>query len=131
LAILPTGQSRGGVEGLLRHPAVYGGLGALALGIIGDQRKRNSSVQSVHVLGPAQLTANKEDVFVADVLDARGRPSNATVTWQSDNPAIANIDPTSGRVKAGTPGVAIIKVNAGDVVHRFRLEVVPAGSSSK
>ncbi len=125
LLLLPTGARRPGVEGLIRHPAVYGGLGALGLAFVGDQRKRGSSVHTVNVLGPTRLTAGADDVFVADVLDGRGRPSTVTTTWASDNPAVADINATTGRVKAGTTtGVAIITATAGDVVRRFRLEVV-------
>jgi len=132
LVVLAQGTSRGGVEGVLRHPAFYGAAGMLGLAFIGDQRQRNSSVKTINVLGPAQLTPNKEDVFLADVLDGRGRPSNVTPTWQSDNPAVVDINATTGRVKAGTtPGIAIITVKAGDVVHRFRLEVVAAPAGTK
>ncbi|WP_346125227.1 Ig-like domain-containing protein [Micromonospora coerulea] len=132
LLVLPTGPGRGGVEGVIRHPAVYGGVGALGLAFIGDQRRRNSSVQTVNVLGPALMTAKKVDVFVADVLDARGKPSNVTVAWRSDNTAVADIDATTGRVTAGAiPGVAIITATAGDVVRRFRLEVVAAATGTK
>jgi uncharacterized protein YjdB len=132
LLVLAPGTSRGGVEGVIRHPAFYGGAGVLGLAFIGEQRNRNSSVHTVNVLGPAQLTVKKEDVFLADVLDGRGRPSNVTPTWQSDNIAIADINATTGRVTAGAnPGVAIITVTAGDVKHRFRLEVVAAPAAAK
>ena len=132
LLLLSPGRSRGGLEGVIRHPAFYGGVGALGLAFIGDQRQRNSSVQSVNVLGPTQLTATKEDVFAADVLDARGKPSTVAPTWQSDNTAVADINATTGRVKAGAnPGIAIITATAGDVVRRFRLEVVAPASGTK
>jgi uncharacterized protein YjdB len=124
LALLPHGRSRGGIEGVLKMPVVWGGLSLVGLGIIGDQRTRNSSVQTVNVLGPTQLTVGKPDVFVADILDARGRPSSVTPTWQSDNTAVAAIDKTTGRVTAASPGVAIITATAGDVARRVRLEVI-------
>jgi hypothetical protein len=132
LLLTPPGQSRPGFEGLIRHPALYGGVGALGLAFIADQRQRGSSVQTINVLGPTQLTVGKEDVFVADVLDARGKPSTVTATWQSDNIAVADINATTGRVKAGTnPGVAIIKVSAGGVERKLRLEVVAAAAGTK
>jgi Bacterial Ig-like domain (group 2) len=129
LLLAPRGQSRSGLDGVIRHPAFYGGAGLLALAFIGDQRKRNSSVQAINVLGPAQLTANKDDVFIADVLDARGKQSTITPTWQSDNPAVAEIDAATGRVRARAPGVAIISASAGDVVRRIRLEIVAASGT--
>jgi hypothetical protein len=126
LLLLSAGQKKRGLEGVIRHPAFYGGAGLLTLAFIGDQRKRNSSVQAVNVLGPAQLAVNKDDVFIADVLDARGKQSTTTPSWQSDNTAVAEIDATSGRVRAKGPGVAIITASAGDVIRRIRLEVIPA-----
>jgi uncharacterized protein YjdB len=126
LLLLSPGQKRRGLEGVIRHPAVYGGAGLLALAFIGEQRKRSSSVQTISVLGPAQLTVGKDDVFVADVLDASGKQSTVTPSFQSDNTAIAEIDATSGRVKAIGQGVAIITASAGGVIHRLRLEVAAA-----
>jgi uncharacterized protein YjdB len=126
LALLPLGQRRSGVEGVLRRPVVYGGAAALGLALIADQRKRSSQVHTINILGPSQLTVGKEDAFIADVLDSRGRPSTVAVTWTSDNSAVASIDAT-GHVRAGTSaGVAIITATAGDVVRRLRLEVVAA-----
>jgi len=129
LLLLAPGQKRRGLEGVIRHPAFYGGAGLLALAFIGEQRKRNSSVQAVNVLGPAQLTVGKDDVFIADVLDASSKQSTAKPSWQSDNPAVAEIDATSGRVRAKAPGVAIITASAGDVIRRIRLEVAPAAGN--
>lgn len=130
LALLPTSRRPRGVEGVLRHPLVYGALPAFGLALLDNQRRQGASVQTINVIGPTQLAAGREDVFVADVLDARGKPSTVTAGWQSDNPAVADVNATTGRVKAGTaPGVAIISVTAGDVVRRFRLEVVAATGS--
>jgi hypothetical protein len=132
LLLLTPSRTRGGVEGLIRHPAVYGGAGALGLAFIRDQRNRDSSVQRIDVLGPSQLTVGKQDAFTADVVDARGKPSTVTPTWESDNTPVAAIDRTTGRVTAGTtPGVAVLTVRAGDFVRRFRLEVVAAPTGAK
>jgi len=104
---------------------VVGGAGGLALAFVGQRRDSDSAVHTINVLGPAELAVGGQDVFLADVLDGRGRPSKATATWSSDNPSVAAVDATTGRVTAGTvPGVAIISVTAGDVVRRVRLEVV-------
>lgn len=124
--LIAPGQRKPGLEGIVRHPAFYGGAGLLTLAFIGDQRKRNASVQTVDVLGPTQLAVNKDDVFIADVFDARGKRSTTTPSWQSDNTAVAEIDATSGRIRAKAVGVAIITASAGDVIRRIRLEVVAA-----
>jgi hypothetical protein len=125
LAFLPRGSRRDGVAGVLQTPVVYGGLGLVGLGLIGDQRKRRSSVRTVDILGPAQLTAGSKDVFVADVFDGGGKPVNVAPTWQSSNSAVATINPATGEVTAGQqPGVTVITATADDVVRRVRLEVI-------
>jgi Big-like domain-containing protein len=131
LAILPGGTKRSGVAGVLTTPVVYGGIGLLGLGLIGDQRKRGSSVRTIDVLGPTQLAVGKDDVFVADVFDGSGKPADVPPTWQSDSPGVATVDATTGRVHAVGAGVAVITATAGDVVRRVRLEVVPKPSNQQ
>ncbi|GAA2219670.1 hypothetical protein GCM10009850_121160 [Nonomuraea monospora] len=128
LVAFPTGEKRKGIGGVIRHPAFYGGLGVLALAFIDDQRKRNSAVQNVDVLGPSRLTVGAVDLFVADVRDASGKvPANVTPAWESSNVAVAEINATTGQVTARSAGVTIISAKAGDIVRRVRLEVVAAG----
>jgi hypothetical protein len=130
LLLLAPGRSRPGLEGYLRHPAFAGGVGVLGLAFIAEQRKRNEVVQTVDVIGPQQLGTNQEDVFLADVFDARGKQSSVVVTWESDNPAVVTVDPNTGRVKAGgSAGVAIITARAGNVVRRTRTQVVASATT--
>jgi hypothetical protein len=124
LWLLPTGQPRHGVSGYLARPGVPGTALALGLAFLGEQQQRGTTVATVTVLGPTSLAVGSHDIFVADVLDARGRPSTVAPEWSSDVQGIASIDPTSGRVVANSVGVAIISAKAGDVTRRARLEVV-------
>ena len=127
LLLLPGVSTSRGVGGFLTDPRFIGIGGALGLALIGNQRNKDAAVNSISILGPTQLATGKTDVFIADVFDGRGKASKTVATWQSDNTAVASIDPTSGRVTAGTtPGVATITATAGDVVRRVRLEVVAA-----
>lgn len=131
LLLLPSASTGHGVGDYLKDPRFIGIGGALGLAFIGNQRNNDAAVGSVNIIGPAQLGTEKDDVFVADVFDGRGKVSKTAATWQSDNPAVASIDATTGRIKAGTvPGIAIITATAGDVVRRVRLEVVAASGQT-
>jgi uncharacterized protein YjdB len=124
LALLPWGPAYRGIR-VVQHPLVIGGAGGLTLAFVGQRRVSDSAVHTINVLGPSTLTVGGQDVFLADVLDGKGRPSKVAATWSSDNPAVADIVATTGRVTAGTAtGVAIISATAGDVVRRVRVEVV-------
>jgi hypothetical protein len=132
LLLLPGTSTGHGVGNYLKDARVIGIGGALGLAFIGNQRNKDAAVDSVSIIGPTQLATGKQDVFIADVFDGRGRASTTAATWDSDNRAVADIDRTTGRVTAGTtPGVAIITATAGDVVRRVRLEVVAASSQAK
>ncbi len=132
LLLLTPSRNRGGVEGLIRHPAAYGGVAALGLAFVRDQRNRTAAVQRIDVLGPSRLTVGAQDAFTADILDAGGKPSTLAPTWESDNTQVATIDRTTGRITAGTaPGVAVLTVRAGEFFRRFRLEVVAAPAGTK
>jgi hypothetical protein len=132
LLLLPSASTRRGIEGYLTDPRFIGIGGALGLAFIGNQRNKDAAVDSISIIGPTQLATGVEDVFVADVLDGKGRPSKTAATWTSDDTAVAAIDATSGRVRGGaTVGVAIITATAGDVARRVRLEVVAAAKQAK
>jgi len=131
LWLLPSSSTSGGVEGVLKSAGFIGTVGALGLAFVGDRRKNSSSVQTVNVLGPAQLTTGKVDVFLADVFDGRGKASKTAPTWQSDRPDVATIDAATGRVEAKADGIAIITAIADDVVRRVRLEVSAAAAGHK
>ncbi|MBK7622542.1 MAG: Ig-like domain-containing protein [Kineosporiaceae bacterium] len=131
LLLLSPGQRRPGVEGVVRHPAFIGGVGALGLAFLGDQRGRGSAVRTVSIVGPGQLVVGSKVLFVADVTDASGRPSSATVTWTSSDPAVATVD-TTGVVEAKAAGFAVITASADGVVHRTGLQVAAStGTGTK
>lgn len=71
-------------------------------------------VHSVAVT-PATATATSfgETVaFQAEARDAAGNRVQATVTWISDNPGVATVDPTSGQATAVSNGTATIRASA-------------------
>jgi len=128
LPLLPliAGTPRGsGLGGILTSPPAIGIGGLLGLAFLADRRANDSAVRQVDILGPATLVSGKRDVFVADVLDARGHPLATAVGWKSDRTDVAEINPTTGEIVGGkTPGVTVIHAIAGGVDRKFRLEVV-------
>lgn len=124
LAFLRPKSHGTGIEAVVKDVRVLGLVGAATLLVVEHQRGKSSTAQRIDVLGPSQLVEGEEDVFLADVLDGRGKPAKTAVTWSSDNPGVATIDPASGRVRAGIPGVAVISAKADDVVTRRRLSVL-------
>jgi len=124
LLLLSPGRSRRGIEGIVRHPAFYGGVGALGLAFIGNQRKRDTEVRTVRVLGPTQLEMGVTDSFVAEVLDGDGKPSTVVPTWASLNEAAATIDKVTGIVTPHSRGGTVITATAGTVVGQAHLQVV-------
>ncbi len=122
LLLLSPGRRYPGVEGVVRHPAFLGGVGALGLALVGDQRNRGSSVRTIDVVGPGQMSSGTRQLFVADVTDASGRPSTATITWASSDTSVATVDAT-GVVTAVGAGFTVISATAGEVVRRIGLQV--------
>jgi hypothetical protein len=57
LLVLAPGSSRPGIEGVIRHPAFAGGVGALGLAFIGDRQKKGESVQTVTIVGPRHTSS--------------------------------------------------------------------------
>ncbi|HEY3002747.1 MAG TPA: Ig-like domain-containing protein [Kribbellaceae bacterium] len=122
---LLAGTPRGsGAAGILTSPPAIGIGGLLALAFIADRRANDSAVRQIEILGPTTLVSGKRDVFVADVLDGRGHVLGTAVSWKSDKPEVAAINPTTGEIVAVALGVTVIHAIAGDVDRKFRLEVV-------
>jgi len=72
------------------------------------------------------MDENDQDVFLADVLDAKGRPVASPVVWSSDNPDVV-INAVTGKVTVADKaanGVAVITATVADVPHRVRLQIV-------
>lgn len=124
LFLLSPGRQRPGVEGVLRHPAFYGGAAALALGFVEQQRERGVRIGLITVTGPTQLAVKSQALFVAQVSDASGRPTQTDVTWTSNNPTAATIDAKTGQVTANAAGFTVIEATAGGVSGRAGLQVV-------
>ena len=91
------------------------------IGTGSNQKEKSSYVEiTFHVSTPAtDLTLNKNtltlDVDETETLIATVEPhdSTDTVTWSSDNPAVATVDP-NGLVTAKAPGTTRIIAKAGD-----------------
>ncbi|MEU8365254.1 Ig-like domain-containing protein [Nonomuraea sp. NPDC048882] len=127
LLALASGSNRGGIEGMVRHPAFYGGVGMLGLAFLGHLRKDAGSAKTIKVLGKSQLTVNQSATLQAFVLDGHGKPSDVTVTWKAEGTNnVVSIDPASGVVEAKNIGHALITATADDVVEPFWIEVLSA-----
>jgi hypothetical protein len=125
LALLP-GSDKKGIEGLLRHPAVYGATGLLGLALVGHLRQSGSAVGAIDIVAPSSIVVGDRDELVADVRDEKGRSVDNDVTWSSNKPEIISIDRMTGVFEAKARGSAIISATAGTVTRRARLDVVAA-----
>jgi hypothetical protein len=68
----------------------------------------------------AQLTAK--------VMAGKDEVADQKVTWASDNPAVATVDPT-GKVTVVAPGAAVITASSGALSETVNLTVVDAGAA--
>jgi len=62
------------------------------------------------------LNTGKTQALTAVTLDQGGNPFNATVTWSSDNPSAATVDPVTGLVTAIGAGTANITASNGSII---------------
>jgi hypothetical protein len=126
LLFLPQDRRGSGVGSLLADKRLIGIGGAVGLGFFAAQRDRKASVERIEISGPDSLVIGDQDVFVADVLDGKGRPVTTTITWASSSPDVAAIEATTGVVTAGPKtGTAVITVSVADGITRHaRVKVV-------
>ncbi len=124
--LLLSPQKRGtGFESVVRDPRVIGAAAVAAITFAGDSRKRGSEAQGIGIQSSAELTAEDKDMFFAEVTDGRGRAISKRVTWRSENPTVATINPETGDVEAKTPGTAILTATVDNIVRQVRLKVNP------
>ncbi|WP_182881734.1 Ig-like domain-containing protein [Microbispora sp. H10949] len=131
LLALASGSSHGGIEGMIRHPAVYGGVGMLGLAFLGQQREDAKSAKTIKILGKPQLRLHDEATLQAYVLDGQDKPCDVKVTWKSAHPSVVSINEVSGAVKAEGTGFALITATADDVVQLFEIEVLKDSSDPR
>jgi len=113
-----------GVEGLITDPRLVGAVVVAGIVVVAENRNRIGAARHIHVVGPRELQQGRAGTFVADVVDGRGAIlPNETVTWQSSNPAVAEIGWETGVATAKTPGPVVISAHAGRLVRRVILNV--------
>jgi uncharacterized protein YjdB len=71
----------------------------------------------------ATLAINATQQFTATGADAAAHPVAVTVTWSSNAPAIATVDPTTGLATAKSAGDATISATSGAIVGTATLHV--------
>jgi hypothetical protein len=91
--------------------------------IVGENRKRFASARQISVLGPSDLAAGSDDLFVAEVTDIRGQVVDTPVTWASSDSTIATVDPVTGKVTGNAAGVVVITATADGVRRLVRLKI--------
>jgi uncharacterized protein YjdB len=122
--LLLSPQRRGtGFDSVIRDPRVIGGAAIAGITLIGDNRRRFTVARQLSVQAPSEIAVNDTDLFLADVLDLRGTPVDTPVTWESNDPATATIDPITGSVKGNKAGVVVITATADGIKRRVRLKV--------
>jgi uncharacterized protein YjdB len=102
----------------MRNPRVWIWLGLglpMLAGCEGPMRFDQCFIRlAVVTPDPATLMVEQEVTLEAHITPASGcLPSDAkpgSLRWASENPGIATIDPTSGRVKAVSPGTAQVSL---------------------
>jgi hypothetical protein len=81
-------------------------------------------IASVSVTPVEPLAVGDSALLEAVVLDLKGQPiPDAPVAWRSSDLGIAEIDPSSGRVRARSAGTALIIAQSGEESSLFQLTV--------
>ena len=91
--------------------------------VVGENRKRFTSARQISVLGPSDLAAGSDDLFVAEVTDIRGQVVDTPVSWESSNSDVAAIDKASGKVTGKAAGVVVITATADGARRLVRLKI--------
>src|SRR5688500_14952731 len=81
----------------------------------GDDPTGPGEVASVQVVTPGTLERGESGPAQATVRDRADLPAGAAVTWSSDAPEVATVNPTSGVITAVGKGTANIRATAGGV----------------
>ena len=77
---------------------------------------RAAAVRDIIIAGVDQLESGQSQEFVATVRDTRNNlVTNAPITWSSNNPAVVQIDASTGRMRAGEAGRAVVTATVGSV----------------
>jgi Bacterial Ig-like domain (group 2) len=132
LLLLPGKPPGGGAAAYARDPRVVGGAAIAAILVAHKLTEpRRTLVSKVDVVGKADITQGAKLVFIADVIDDKGRVvPNTTVTWTSTNPTAATVDPNTGEVTAVGPGFAVITAAMDGIVGRTPVTVSPGGEAA-
>ena len=109
---------------LIRQLAIIGGLVALAA-CGGSPEGPSPTPQSLRITPSVDLIRIKaSETLIAVTTSTGGAESNATATWTSDTPAVAQID-ANGRVTGQASGSSMITARANGLSATTTLRVVP------
>jgi uncharacterized protein YjdB len=87
---------------------------------------RPRTVASISITPVKGLRVGETATLEAVVRDPRGAVLlDSAVTWQSSDPAVAAVDPATGRVSAAAPGSAVIIARSGGDSTWLQLNVLP------
>ena len=113
-----------GATSFLTDPRFIGTAAALALAFAGDRLNKSASVKKVRLLGPSTIAPAGASAFRGDGLDSGGVPvPGKTVLFTSSDPAIAQIDPTTGVVRGLAKGDVFITATVDGVTETVFLQV--------
>ncbi len=131
-------------DGRLRVTALAPGKVSITAKLGGKSAKVNlqivvpvAALSIQNPLGGAHLSTGATAGFKVTVADnplAQAAPSNRKVTWESDNPAVASVGASNGKVKGLAPGSAVITATSADdpgVSHSVEIWVVARATSAK
>jgi len=77
------------------------------------------------------LMATLTDRISVHVEDARGNVmNNSTIMWESDDPAVATVDPATGVITGVTVGTAMITATSGTAASDVALAVIPFATAT-
>ncbi len=92
-----------------------------------NQPPSGSVAAALSIPPPEPLQVGDTVTLVAAALDPRGRPLKAAhVSWSSSQPQVADVDAATGRVRAYTPGTALIIARSGTESAIAPVSVLPA-----
>lgn len=124
LLLAPGKPRRPGLEGILFDPRVAGGLVLGGIWAVGHFRGQGQGVADIRIANPSPIGTGSNGTFTAIPVNSHGQTVTATITWQSGNSDVLDVNQTTGNYQAGVnPGTANVTATVGNVSVPFSVTV--------
>jgi hypothetical protein len=136
LLLLSPEKKKGGFEGFVADPRLWGFVAISGIAVIGKFRSAGQGVHTINIFNPGPITlgapadAPVTGTLTAVVLDKSGNvlpPAQYPITWASQSPdnALTVNNASTGAYTAGAPGTALVTAQAGGITSAVFVVVNP------